>query len=110
MKINENKITLMSGKKQTVYDILFSFEANNNKYYVYTNNEEDEDGFIKLTKSGEKIAKRIYERHTVLTKLLISIGVDEKTASEDACRVEHYISDATFEAIKNHAKKYGSDQ
>ncbi len=48
MKINENKITLMSGKKQTVYDILFSFEANNNKYYVYTNNEEDEDGFIKV--------------------------------------------------------------
>ena len=64
----------------------------------------DEDGSIKLTKSGEKIAKRIYERHTVLTKLLISIGVDEKTASEDACRVEHYISDKTFNAIKSHIK------
>ena len=48
MRVNENKITLMSGKKQTVYDILFSFEANNNKYYVYTNNEEDEDGFNKV--------------------------------------------------------------
>lgn len=67
----------------------------------------DEDGSIKLTKSGEKIAKRIYERHTVLTKLLISIGVDEKTASEDACRVEHYISDKTFNAIKSHIKKQG---
>ena len=67
----------------------------------------DEDGSIKLTKSGEKIAKRIYERHTVLTKLLISIGVDEKTASEDACRVEHYISDKTFNAIKSHIKNRG---
>ncbi|MBO7356196.1 MAG: metal-dependent transcriptional regulator [Lachnospiraceae bacterium] len=65
----------------------------------------DEDGSIKLTKSGEKIAKRIYERHTVLTRLLISIGVDEKTAAEDACRVEHYISEKTFNAIKSHIKK-----
>ena len=64
----------------------------------------DEDGSIRLTKSGEKIAKRIYERHTVLTKLLVSIGVDEKTAAEDACRVEHYISDKTFNAIKAHTK------
>ena len=64
----------------------------------------DEDGSIKLTKSGEKIAKRIYERHTILTKLLVSIGVDEKTAAEDACRVEHYISDKTFNAIKAHTK------
>ena len=64
----------------------------------------DEDGSIKLTKSVEKIAKRIYERHTVLTKLLVSIGVDEKTAAEDACRVEHYISDKTFNAIKAHTK------
>ena len=48
MKINENKITLINGKRSTVYDILFSFEANDNKYYVYTNNEEDEDGFIKV--------------------------------------------------------------
>ena len=65
----------------------------------------DEEGSIKLTKSGEKIAKRIYERHTVLTRLLISIGVDEKTAAEDACRVEHYISEKTFNAIKSHIKK-----
>ena len=69
---------------------------------------KDEDGFIKLTKAGAVKAKRIYERHTVLTRLLINLGVDEKTASEDACRVEHYISNKTFNAIKAHMKKYGS--
>ena len=62
--------------------------------------KKDPDGFIKLTEAGEILAKRIYERHTVLTALFIKLGVDEKTASEDACRIEHYISDTTFEAIK----------
>lgn len=61
---------------------------------------KNEDGFIKLTESGAALAERIYERHTILTKLFIDIGVDEKTASEDACRIEHYISDKTFDAIK----------
>lgn len=69
--------------------------------------KKDEDGFIKLTEAGEILAKRIYERHSVLTKLLIGLGVDEKTAAEDACRVEHYISDTTFEAIKAHMKEHG---
>ncbi|MCR4793017.1 MAG: metal-dependent transcriptional regulator [Lachnospiraceae bacterium] len=69
----------------------------------------DEEGYIKLTKAGEKIAKRIYERHTVLTQLLMGIGVDEKTAAEDACRVEHYISDKTFNAIKAHIKMHSKD-
>ena len=68
----------------------------------------DSDSFLTLTKEGEKIAKRIYERHTLLTGLFIDLGVDEKTASEDACRIEHYISDKTFKAIKAHVKKYGS--
>ena len=68
--------------------------------------KKDEDGFIKLTEAGEILSKRIYERHTVLTRVLMSIGVDEETASEDACRVEHYISDKTFEAIKAHEKKH----
>lgn len=68
----------------------------------------DSDGFLTLTKEGEKIAKRIYERHTLLTGLFINLGVDEKTASEDACRIEHYISEKTFKAIKAHVKKYGS--
>ena len=69
----------------------------------------DEAGFIKLTEEGEKRAKRIYERHTLLSRLLVGLGVDEETATEDACRIEHYISDKTFEAIKKHANKYGSE-
>ncbi len=66
---------------------------------------KDPDGFLKLTPAGEDVAKRIYERHTVLTKLFIDIGVSEKTASEDACRIEHYISDETFDAVKAASKK-----
>lgn len=65
---------------------------------------KDSDGYIKLTEAGEILAKRIYERHSVLSKLFMDLGVDEKTATEDACRVEHYISDTTFEAIKAHMK------
>ncbi|MBR4257086.1 MAG: metal-dependent transcriptional regulator [Clostridia bacterium] len=67
----------------------------------------DRQGFLTLTEAGEKKAAVIYERHQLLTQLLINIGVDEKTAEEDACRVEHYISDATFDAIKAHVEKYG---
>ena len=70
----------------------------------------DEAGFIKLTEAGEEKAKRIYERHTLLTQLFINLGVDEETATEDACRIEHYISDKTFEAIKKHAKEYGNNK
>lgn len=68
----------------------------------------DSAGYITLTEAGEEKAKRIYERHTLLTRLLINLGVDEQTAADDACRVEHYISDTTFDAIKAHVKKYGS--
>jgi Mn-dependent DtxR family transcriptional regulator len=68
----------------------------------------DEYGFVKLTEAGKIIAKRIYERHTVLTKLFIDLGVDEKIATDDACRIEHYISDETFDAIKAHMLKYGT--
>ena len=64
----------------------------------------DEDGYITLTESGENVAMKIYERHTVLSKMLISLGVDPETAAEDACRLEHAISDKSFEAIKNHFK------
>lgn len=69
--------------------------------------QTDELGFLKLTAAGEAEAKKIYERHTVLTQLLINLGVDEKTAADDACRIEHYISEQTFDAIKAHMKKYG---
>ena len=68
----------------------------------------DSAGYITLTEAGEEKAKRIYERHTLLTQLLINLGVDEQIAAYDACRVEHYISDTTFDAIKAHVKKYGS--
>ena len=68
----------------------------------------DELGYLKLTEAGEKRAKQIYERHTILTALFIRLGVDEKTAADDACRVEHYISDETFRAVKDHLSKYGS--
>ena len=67
----------------------------------------DEMGLLRLTREGEEKAKRIYERHTVLSRLLMNLGVDEATATEDACRMEHYISDATFNAIKAHMLRYG---
>ena len=62
----------------------------------------DKDNFISLTESGLEIAQKIYERHTVLTAMLVRMGVSEETASEDACRMEHAISDETFDAIKAH--------
>lgn len=70
--------------------------------------KKDADGYFKLTEAGKILAKRIYERHTVLTELFMGLGVDEKTATEDACRVEHYISDKTFDAIKDHMKQHGA--
>ncbi len=70
----------------------------------------DESGYLKLTETGAKKARSIYERHTVLTKLFIGLGVSEETAVDDACRIEHYISDETFNAIKAHMIKYGVHQ
>ena len=65
----------------------------------------DREGLITLTDKGMEIAAHIYERHKVLTALLIGLGVDEKTAREDACKMEHDMSDETFEAIKQHMNK-----
>jgi len=62
----------------------------------------DKDGYISLTQSGREIAAKIYERHTLLSELLIRLGVDRKTAIEDACKMEHDISDMSFEAIKRY--------
>ncbi|MBR3436129.1 MAG: metal-dependent transcriptional regulator [Lachnospiraceae bacterium] len=70
----------------------------------------DEQGFIRLTAEGEEKARRIYERHTVLSKLFIALGVDEETAVNDACRIEHYMSDKTFDAIKAYLVKCGHEQ
>ena len=66
----------------------------------------DENGFLSLTDAGREVAERIYERHTLLTDLLIRLGVDRETAVEDACKMEHYISEKTFQAIKNHLETY----
>ena len=66
----------------------------------------DKDGYITLTCQGRKLAESIYERHTVLTEWLVGIGVDEKTAAEDACRLEHSFSSESFAKLKEHIEKY----
>lgn len=66
--------------------------------------EMDRDNFITLTPSGLKIAEKIYERHTLLSRYLEGIGVSHETAVADACKIEHDISDETFEALKSHIK------
>ena len=66
----------------------------------------DKDGSITLTDSGREIAEKIYERHTVLSRLLIRMGVSEETATADACKLEHAISDESFEAIKRFAASH----
>ena len=64
----------------------------------------DEDGHITLTESGLQTAEKIMQRHELLTQLLISLGVDQTVAAADACKMEHVISDETYEAIHNHMK------
>lgn len=63
--------------------------------------EVDKDGHITLLEKGLEIAERMYERHTVISQFLIKLGVEESVATEDACKIEHVISDESFEAIKN---------
>ena len=65
----------------------------------------DSDSYITLTDTGMEIARRMYERHKLLTDFFIHLGVDEQTAREDACKVEHDLSEKTFNAICEHAKK-----
>lgn len=62
----------------------------------------DKDGYITLTEAGRNVAEKIYERHTVLSNMLTALGVDPEVAAEDACRLEHAISDESFEAIKRY--------
>lgn len=64
----------------------------------------ERDGSLSLSDEGKYVAEKIYERHTILTKFLINIGVSEQTATFDACKMEHDISDETFDAIKKHIK------
>ena len=68
--------------------------------------EVDAESHITLTERGLAVARKIYERHTLLTGLLMQLGVDKETAAEDACKIEHAISDTSFQAIKAHMEKY----
>lgn len=68
--------------------------------------EIDKEGYITLTASGHAVASNIYNRHKVLTAFFVSLGVNEKTAAEDACKIEHDLSEETFEKIKAHAAKH----
>lgn len=65
----------------------------------------DRDGSITLTDAGREVAEKIYERHTVLTRMLVALGVDGVTAAADACRIEHDISDESFRALRAHFGK-----
>lgn len=65
----------------------------------------DENGYLTLTEAGLEVARKMYERHTFLTDLLVRLGVNEETAAEDACKIEHVISDASFEAIKRYSQE-----
>jgi len=66
----------------------------------------DKDGSLTLTESGKAIAEKIFERHTVLSRLLMMLGVSEETAAADACKLEHAISDESFQAIKRHMAEH----
>ena len=66
----------------------------------------DYEGYITLTNKGEALAEQLYERHTVLTNMLMALGIDEETATEDACRIEHVISEKSFAAVKEHYLNY----
>ena len=64
----------------------------------------DKDGYLSLTDAGAEIAHKMYERHKFLTEFLIKLGVDERVATDDACKIEHHLSDESFEAIKKYVE------
>jgi len=66
----------------------------------------DENGLLTLTEQGEAIARRIYERHQILTRMLMALGVDAETAADEACKIEHDLSDSTFEKLKAHYHRF----
>lgn len=67
----------------------------------------DEAGYLTLTEEGHAVAVKIYERHRILSRMLMRLGVDEVRAADDACKIEHVISDETFAAIKRHMEEFG---
>ncbi|HCT64168.1 MAG TPA: DNA-binding protein [Lachnospiraceae bacterium] len=120
MKINESvenyleTIFLLSKKLPVVRSVDIAEELNFKKSSISVamkNLRENgyitvtDSGFIYLTDSGREIAEMIYERHDLFSSWLEKLGVDAKTAAEDACRIEHVISKKSFEAIKNHVMK-----
>jgi len=119
MKIHESAenyletILMIKNKKGTVrsIDIANELEFSKPSVSVAMKNlrengyiEVDSNGYITLLESGREIAERMYERHTTLSSWLITLGVNEKVAVEDACRIEHVISAESFEAIKKLTK------
>lgn len=70
----------------------------------------NKNGYLFLTDSGKEIAETIYERHTIFTEFLMRLGVDEDIASDDACKIEHYMSNTSFEAIKRHLELLKNNQ
>lgn len=65
----------------------------------------DSDGYLQLTELGTQVAVKMYDRHRLLTEFLVELGVSEETATDDACKIEHHISDESFEALKRHISK-----
>ena len=65
----------------------------------------DEDGSLNLTETGKNVAERVFERHNIIAKALMALGVDEETAKEDACKIEHHISEETFEKLSQLGKR-----
>ena len=107
------KILQISQKKESVHAIDIAREMSFSKPSVSVAMNKlkeagyiliNEKGEITLTESGLQIAEKTLEKHIILTKMLMSLGVDEETAMEDACKMEHDISDKTWEAIKKHAE------
>lgn len=108
------RILQISQKKETVHAIDIAREMNFSKPSVsvaMTKLKEagyiniNDKGEITLTDSGREIAEKTLEKHIILTKMLLFLGVDEKIAKEDACRMEHDISDETWAAVKRHCEK-----
>ncbi len=112
-------ILVLKGKKRTVRAIDVAEEMGLSRPSVsrgmakLRENEcitVEEDGNLAFTPKGEEIAKKIYERHQVLSGLFVCLGVSEQTAIDDACRIEHVISDETFAALKDFLKKRHAEE
>ncbi len=117
MSLNESgemyleTIYVLSKKKPVVHSIDIAEHMNFSKPSVsravgllktHGHISVEKDGGITLTESGKRIAEKIFERHTVLSGMLKAIGVSDEVAAEDACRIEHVISEQSFEALKKH--------